>query len=154
MFVIYSNPQLRTDWYSWLNSLSIDELGNWFLKGWMGMLTLYLCLTYRWNSYWRTYQCSRIYESEVSVIEGHTGINSPIGFAWWSLPSNEKNLQKLGFSTVKWQSEKIHKEQLFNNFHLLHVLHAIPFLEHQRVSYFSFISLTFHLLSFLLFNTT
>ena len=44
---------------------------------------------------------SRIYESEVSVIEGHTGINSPIGFAWWSLPSNEKNLQNLGFSMVK-----------------------------------------------------
>ena len=55
---------------------------------------------------------------------------------------------------VKCQSEKIREEQLFNNFHLLHVLHAIPFLEDQRVSYFSFISLTFHLLSFLLFNTT
>ena len=92
-----------------------------------------------------------IYESEVSVIEGHTGINSPIGFAWWSLPSNEKNLQKLGFSMVKWQSEKICKEQLFNNFHFL--LHAIPLLEDQRVSYFSFMSLTFHLLSFLLCNT-
>ena len=92
-----------------------------------------------------------IYESEVSVIEGHTGINSPIGFAWWSLPSNEKNLQKLGFSMVKWQSEKIRKEQLFNNFHFL--LHAIPLLEDQRVSYFSFMSLTFHLLSFLLCST-
>ena len=92
-----------------------------------------------------------IYESEVSVIEGHTGINSPIGFAWWSLPSNEKNLQKLGFSMVKWQSEKVCKEQLFNNFHFL--LHAIPLLEDQRVSYFSFMSLTFHLLSFLLCNT-
>ena len=92
-----------------------------------------------------------IYESEVSVIEGHTGINSPIGFAWWSLPSNEKNLQKLGFSMVKWQSEKICKDQLFNNFHFL--LHAIPLLEDQRVSYFSFMSLTFHLLSFLLCNT-
>ena len=92
-----------------------------------------------------------IYESEVSVIEGHTGINSPIGFAWWSLPSNEKNLQKVGFSMVKWQSEKICKEQLFNNFHFL--LHAIPLLEDQRLSYFSFMSLTFHLLSFLLCNT-
>ena len=92
-----------------------------------------------------------IYESEVSVIEGHTGINSPIGFAWWSLPSNEKNLQKLGFSMVKWQSEKICKDQLFNNFHFL--LHAIPLLEDQRVSYFSFMSLTFHLLSFLLCST-
>ena len=94
---------------------------------------------------------SPIYESEVSVIEGHTGINSKIGFAWWSLPSNEKNLQKLGFSMVKWQSEKIRKEQLFNNFHFL--LHAISLLEDQRVSYFSFMSLTFHLLSFLLCNT-
>ena len=32
---------------------------------------------------------------------------------------------------VKWQSEKIRKEQLFNNFHFL--LHAIPLLEDQRV---------------------
>ena len=136
-----------------LNSLPIDELGNWFLKGWMGMLTLHLCLTFFTGGTAIAGHISPIYESEVSVIKFHTGINSPIGFPWWSLPSNEKNLQKLGFSMVKWQSEKIRKEQLFNNFHLLHVLHAIPFLEDQRVSYFSFISLTFHLLSFSLFNT-
>ena len=152
MIVIYSNPQLRTDWYSWLNSLLIDELGNWFLKGWMRMLTLHLCLTSFTGGTAIGGHISLVYESEVSVIEGHTGINSPIGFAWWSLPSNEKNLQKLGFSMVKWQSEKICKDQLFNNFHFL--LHAIPLLEDQRVSYFSFMSLTFHLLSFLLCNTT
>ena len=111
--------------------MPIDELGNWFLKGWMGMLTLHLCLTSFTGGTAIGGHISPIYESEVSVIEFHTGINSPIAFAWWSLPSNEKNLQKLGFSMVKWQSEKIRKEQLFNNFHFL--LHAIPLLEDQRV---------------------
>ena len=67
MFVIYSRPQLRTDWYSWLNSLPIDELGNWFLKSWMGMLTLHLCLTSFTGGTAIGGHISPIYESEVSV---------------------------------------------------------------------------------------
>ena len=70
----------------------------------MRMLTLHLCLTSFTGGTAIGGHISPIYESEISIIEGHTGVNFPIGFAWWSLPSNEKKkLQKLGFSMVKWQ---------------------------------------------------
>ena len=45
------------------------------------MLTLHLCLTSFTGGTAIGGHISPIYESEVSVIEGHTGINSPIGFA-------------------------------------------------------------------------
>ena len=45
------------------------------------MLTLHLCLTSFTGGTAIGGHISLIYESEVSVIEGHTGINSPIGFA-------------------------------------------------------------------------
>ena len=68
---------------SWLNSLLMDELGNWCLEGWMGMLTLHLCLTYFTDGTALGGHISPIYESEVSVVKD-IKVNSPKGFAWWS----------------------------------------------------------------------